>query len=480
MVAVEPLLGSVLIAATVTVVALAGLMAAAFIGRGPLYRRLLDIDRSRRRPRKERIPAADPNKPAHPVEGLLIGRNRPWLRRDVAARLALRPNEQGLDEVLSGSFASVMYNRAVRVMAWSSILMALLIVVVSQLWQPVQPAILATLVAAGFFVLLVQEVTPRDRFQSVRVLIEGTATVIFLTVIVLLTGYSTSPFFYLYPIFVGGVALIAAPRITMILILESVVAYATAAFAGPMDSAATRDTLARIGINVTALVLLAYAGTVMSQVQSRTRETAIRLSTIDSLTDLFNRAYFFSALDREIRRGERFGRGFCLLMMDLDGLKTINDRYGHFQGDVILRGVARLIRAGLRGIDVAARYGGDEFVALLPETDPSGAFVVAEKIRQTVTEVSVEVDGDRIHASLSIGVVSYPDDGVTADELMIAADAAMYTSKRLGKNRVVGYAKSGETQLATATTTPPTQFTTPGFTPIPRSGNPPAEGGRWR
>ncbi len=473
MVAFEPLQG-VLVTATVAVVVMAALMAAALIGRGPLYRRFLDIDRSRRRSRSERDHASDNSRPTHPVDGLLAGRSA---RTDVAARLALRPNEVGLDDVLSGSFAVETYNRAVRFLAWSSILMALLVVLMSRLWQPVEPQILATLVIAGVFVLLAQELLPRERFGSVRVVIEATATIVFLTVIVLLTGYSTSPFFYGYPILVGGVALIAGPRITLILTVESVVAYAIAALAGPTDAADSRDTLARIGINVTALVLLAYAGTVMSQVQSRTREAAIRLSTIDSLTDLFNRAYFFSALEREIRRGERFGRGFCLLMMDLDALKTINDRYGHFQGDVILRGVARLIRSGLRGIDVAARYGGDEFVALLPETDPSGAFVVAEKIRQTVSELPVEADGDTIRASISVGVVSYPDDGLTADELMIAADAAMYASKRLGKNRVVGYAKPGEAQLYT----PPasaTQFTTPGFTPLPPQGETQSDGGR--
>jgi diguanylate cyclase (GGDEF)-like protein len=83
-------------------------------------------------------------------------------------------------------------------------------------------------------------------------------------------------------------------------------------------------------------------------------------------------------------------------------------------------------------------------VALLPETDPSGAYVVAEKIRQGASELMVEGDGQRIMTSLSIGVVSYPDDGQTADELMIAADEAMYLSKRLGGNRVVGYADPGD------------------------------------
>jgi diguanylate cyclase (GGDEF)-like protein len=125
-------------------------------------------------------------------------------------------------------------------------------------------------------------------------------------------------------------------------------------------------------------------------------------------------------------------------MMDLDGLKALNDRYGHFHGDRALRIVGDMIRAGVRRIDIAARYGGDEFVALLPETDPRGAAVLAEKIRQGVADKAIPATGFDIRTSLSIGVVVFPDDGRTADELMIAADRAMYVSKRLGKNRVAG------------------------------------------
>jgi diguanylate cyclase (GGDEF)-like protein len=381
--------------------------------------------------------------------------------------------------VLRGSFAVDTYNKAVRVLAWSFILLSLLVILVSQLWQPAQPQITATLILAGIFVLVVHELMPPTTLTTIRVVIEGSAAVVIVTMLVLLTGYSLSPFFLLYPLLVGGAALVAAPRVTLVLTLETVVAYLIAAFSGPLDSNSVRDALARVGINLTALLLLAYLGMVVARVQRRTREAAIRLSTVDSLTDLYNRGYFFNSVDHEIQRGQRFRRGFCLLMMDLDGLKSINDRYGHYQGDVVLRGVAQLIRAGLRAIDVAARYGGDEFVALLPETDPSGAYVVAEKIRQMVSELLIQSGGHQITTSLSIGVVSYPDDGQTADELMIAADEAMYSSKRLGKNRVVGYAEPEDLpQAAPASRRAPVP--TPGFRPLPRQvdGRPPEERGR--
>jgi len=474
MLGVEPVLG-ILAVAIVLLIGLAALLSAALMGRGPLYGRFLEIERTPREPRAEDDAAAREVRvpltalPLQTGTRLLVRERLPGARADALARRGLRPSEDELDDVLRGTFAIDTFNRAVRVVAWSFILVVLLIVAVSQIWQPVEPQIFVTLILAGAFIIVVHELMPPGSLGTGRIVMEGSAAIVFLTMLVLLTGHSMSPFFFLYPLLIGGAALIAAPRITVILTLETVVAYAIAALSGPMSSADYQDALARIAINLTALLLLAYSGMVVSRVQSRTREAAIRLSTVDSLTDLYNRAFFFNAVDHEIQRSKRYRRGFCLLMMDLDGLKSINDRYGHYEGDVVLRDVAQLIRAGLRGIDIAARYGGDEFVAMLPETDQDGAYVVAEKIRQMVSELVVETGGNQISTSLSIGVVSYPEDGQTADELMIAADEAMYSSKRLGKNRVVGYASTGESpELPPAQYRPP--VSTPGFRPLPHEG----------
>ena len=476
MLAVEPLL--ILFGLAIfALLAMAALVAAALRGRGPLYSRL--VERQRQPARSSPPEAPDPQ-----TDGIVASSTIRFLARDrrhdarseVIARRYVRPSDDDeLDEVLRGSFAIATFNRAVRVLTWSFILAVLTIVSASQLWRPVEPQIYLTLTGAGIFVLVVHELLPVERLGTFRVLIEGSAAVLFLTMLVLLTGNSQSPFFFLYPLLIGGAALIASPPVTLILTIETVVAYAGAAFSVPIEGdAAARETLARVGINLTALMLLSYASMVISRVQRRTRDAAIRLSTVDSLTDLYNRAYLFNSVEREIHRSRRFNRGFCLVMMDLDGLKAINDRHGHFQGDLVLRGVAQVIRASLRSVDTAARYGGDEFVALLPETDPTGAYVVAEKIRQEVCDLLVEAEGQKITTSLSIGVVCYPDDGQTADELMIAADEAMYSSKRLGKNRVVGYADPGAASvsmgvLGTQSVEGFPSADVTGFRPIPRA-----------
>ena len=177
---------------------------------------------------------------------------------------------------------------------------------------------------------------------------------------------------------------------------------------------------------------------VIAREQRRARDAAIRLSTIDNLTGLFNRTFFFAAVEREIARSARSGRGFCLLMMDLDELKQINDRHGHFFGDRVLRGVGEVIREGGRRIDTAARYGGDEFVVLLPETDPTGRLRPRREDPDGRRRAAGRCRGHAHPAVDLVGVVSYPEDGRTSDELMITADTSMYRSKRAGKNRVTG------------------------------------------
>jgi diguanylate cyclase (GGDEF)-like protein len=329
------------------------------------------------------------------------------------------------------------YDRVVRIVSWGFILVTAMIVAITGLWRETQLSIFALLALAGIFIFIVHDLLPRAGLGAAKFVVEGSVAITFATFLVLLTGGDQSPFFFTFPLIVGGAALVVSPRVTTGLAAVATLGYLLAV-AVPHNRLITPSAVAIVGINLTALILLAYVAMVIAREQRGARDAAIRLSTIDSLTGLFNRNYFFTAVDREIARSARSNRGFCLLMMDLDELKSINDKHGHYFGDRVLRGVGDVVHNGVRKIDTAARYGGDEFVALLPETDPTGAYVLAEKVRIGVTELEISVDGVRIPASMSVGVVSYPDDGRTSDELMISADQAMYASKRSGKNRVMG------------------------------------------
>jgi diguanylate cyclase (GGDEF)-like protein len=343
------------------------------------------------------------------------------------------------DERTEDGVPTRAYDRVVRIASWVFLLATTTIVGVTNLWPQNQAAIFAMLALAGLFVLVIHDLLPANTLGAAKFVLEGSVAITVATLLVALTGGVASPFFFVYPLIVGGAALVVTPAITLGLSLTAALGYLLAVVLGsPPGTIANPVTTATVGINLTAMLLLAYIAMVIAREQRSSRDAAIRLSTIDPLTALFNRGFFFAALEREIARSARSGRGFCLLMMDLDELKTINDRMGHFHGDRVLRAVGQVVTAGVRKIDTAARYGGDEFVVLLPETDPTGAYVLAEKIRIGVQELALDLPDDTVKPSLSVGVVSYPDDGSTADELMISADGAMYASKRAGKNRVTG------------------------------------------
>ena len=156
-------------------------------------------------------------------------------------------------------------------------------------------------------------------------------------------------------------------------------------------------------------------------------------------TGLFNARHFAVALNEELVRAERFERPLSLVMADLDLLRDINNTYGHLAGDAVLQGIAEVFRAQLRHYDVPARFGGEEFAILLPETPPEQAFEIAERIRRTVAASSfdVETSSEPIRATISIGVAGFPRDGADANELIHQADLAVYRAKLQGRNRVL-------------------------------------------
>lgn len=165
---------------------------------------------------------------------------------------------------------------------------------------------------------------------------------------------------------------------------------------------------------------------------------AQRLSITDGLTGVWNRRYLQLTLTKEIERGQRFGRPLSVLMMDIDHFKNVNDAHGHQVGDEVLVELTRRAMSTIRGqIDALARYGGEEFVVVLPETPSDGARVVADKIRAVIRHRPfVEEGNTSVPLTVSIGVASFPEDGATADELIRAADLAMYQAKEAGRDRV--------------------------------------------
>ncbi|MBN1363622.1 MAG: diguanylate cyclase [Syntrophaceae bacterium] len=160
------------------------------------------------------------------------------------------------------------------------------------------------------------------------------------------------------------------------------------------------------------------------------------LATTDGLTKLYVHRYFQVLLDKEMKLSSRHDKKFSLIMMDIDNFKSFNDTYGHQLGDEVLRSVAKAVKNTSRTEDIAARYGGEEFVVILPETDAQQAMTVAEKIRASVAEIKIPHGDQKLQVTISLGVSTYPEHAGQKEALIQLADAALYTSKRNGKNRV--------------------------------------------
>jgi diguanylate cyclase (GGDEF)-like protein len=157
----------------------------------------------------------------------------------------------------------------------------------------------------------------------------------------------------------------------------------------------------------------------------------------DAKTGLLNAREFFDVLAAELERADRTGVPVTVLMADLDFLREINNTRGHLAGDAVLRGVADVFRLELRRYDVAARFGGEEFMIMLPATRQQEGIVIAERIRAAVADQPYAVDdGEPLRATISIGVASFPEDGGDAEALFRAADRGVYLAKAAGRNRV--------------------------------------------
>ena len=163
-----------------------------------------------------------------------------------------------------------------------------------------------------------------------------------------------------------------------------------------------------------------------------------RLTTVDGLTQIFNRRYFEETLEREISRCNRYGRKASLVLMDVDHFKQINDTYGHLAGDYVLKQIASTIRTKVRREDIFARYGGEEFALLLPEVDHKGAVLLAEKARKLVEQQHFEFDKQKIPVTVSLGVSTLGASQRDPADLIRQADGKLYEAKSTGRNRVCG------------------------------------------
>lgn len=168
-------------------------------------------------------------------------------------------------------------------------------------------------------------------------------------------------------------------------------------------------------------------------------ESTLNSVKYDRMTGLYNRAYFDESIIREVARAKRYDTDLSILFLDLDDFKTVNDTHGHPAGDHVLKEISQAIIHAVRTEDIAARYGGEEIVIILPETSKTTALILAERIRALIENLQLQFDGKNIGLTISGGVASFPIDAAGTSDLVIFADRALLQAKAAGKNTIQAY-----------------------------------------
>jgi diguanylate cyclase (GGDEF)-like protein len=264
--------------------------------------------------------------------------------------------------------------------------------------------------------------------------------ILFITYVLYFTGKIESPLLNLYLLVIITSGLTLGKFHTLLILATITVVYM---YMGVPDYNFNTLSLKNIGVMMTVFspyLLIAYLTTMLSADLHYAKKMFKLLSETDDMTGLENLRSFNQTLTSEIKTASRYKHVFSVLMIDADGLKAINDSHGHEAGNTLIKTVANSIQSCLRESDKLARYGGDEFIALLPETDCEAALEVGERIRKGVENTSFDMKGNKIKTTVSIGIASYPAHASEGDELMHKADRALYQSKEAGRNKVLAHA----------------------------------------
>jgi diguanylate cyclase (GGDEF)-like protein len=317
-------------------------------------------------------------------------------------------------------------------------LLLILVLLFQLILSPEQVAATALSMAMFFyaaFILLFRYVNFFRRDAPWKLALEIGMMIVFITWVLYYTGRLNSPLENLYILVVIASSLMLGRMATVAAMALIAVCYVGLGYPVRHDSAFqsfSAEFLARFA----PLVLVAYVTTMLSA-DMRNAITKIKtLSETDDLTGILNRRAFLSVFSHTFNLAQRYGRSFSVVMIDSDSLKKVNDAHGHEAGDELLKAMVRHAQTELRRPDLLARYGGDEFVLLLPDTPADGARLTAERIRERIANTPLVIGGREIHITASMGIATFPDHGKDYETVFEAAAAALYKSKTAGKNRV--------------------------------------------
>jgi diguanylate cyclase (GGDEF)-like protein len=326
------------------------------------------------------------------------------------------------------------FARSVAEVEWLLLILVLLYLLAPGTSVDERDLMIVGLVGFAAFILAFRYLNFYRRQTRLKIAIETLVMVGFTTAVMIPTGGADSPLvnLYLLPIIVAALTLgkwytlLMVGLVSLCYILAGVESGALISMAG----------FSGLMAKLSPFVLVAFITTMLSSDIHIARNRIRVLSETDALTGLVNMRAFSRIQRREHARAERYDREYAILLLDMDNLKAINDRHGHEAGNRAIVLVANVITRVIRNTDVAARYGGDEFVILLAETNPAEAEEIARRIRNSISNTTLDYRGNIIKTSASIGIATYPGDSSDAQELIVQADREMYRVKELGRSPI--------------------------------------------
>jgi diguanylate cyclase (GGDEF)-like protein len=296
-----------------------------------------------------------------------------------------------------------------------------------------------TMVAYSVLVMVFRYLNFHARETRWKLAIETWAMIGFITIILWHTGLVESPLLNLYLLVIIACAITLGKVMTMLEVALIACCYLFMGYQAYSTDLFAPATFTVLMAKFSPFLLVAYVTSMLASDIKSAKNKITLLSQTDELTGLLNMRAFNTILDKEIASAARYGHPYTVLMIDIDGLKQVNDRHGHAAGSRLVRNVADALKNCTRTSDVLARYGGDEFIVLMPQTGTGHARQAAERIRTAVEHTSFDMDGERISTTVSVGIASYPDCVAEAGNVLDKADVALYRSKQSGRNCVTRY-----------------------------------------
>jgi diguanylate cyclase (GGDEF)-like protein len=285
------------------------------------------------------------------------------------------------------------------------------------------------IVAFAGFIIVFRYLNFDRRDTRLKIAIESLAMVGFITAVLKPTGGADSPLLnlYLLPIIVSALTLGKWVTLLIVVLISACYIFVTA----DLTQVFTLAWLSQVMAKLAPFLLAAFVTTMLASDIQIAKSRIKALSETDRLTGLLNMRAFSRFHRREHDKAVRYGRDYSVLLLDMDNLKQINDEHGYDAGDKIIVLAANVIARLIRNTDVAARYGGDEFVILLTETDGEKAAEIGQRIRNSIQKTTLDWGGRMIRGSASVGVAAYPRDAQNPRDLIVHADHEMYRNKEL-------------------------------------------------